>query len=171
MCVLVIENHCLTLNTNTTKLHVIYTHAYPHPFLLLVQVPDYHEVIKDPMDFSTMQKKVDQHQYLTLDDFEGDFDRVWRNAMTYNDPSTVYYRAAVRMKLEGAKALKQVRACVWAAKPNPGVKGCVKRRRVVPCVPASTFLCLYSSFELVVLLCTVRMFSCAIPPGYWHERS
>lgn len=60
------------------------------------------------MDFSTMQKKVDQHQYLTLDDFEMDFDRVWRNAMTYNDPSTVYYRAAVRMKLEGAKALKQV---------------------------------------------------------------
>ena len=71
------------------------------------------------MDFSTMQKKVDQHHYLTLDDFEMDFDRVWRNAMTYNDPSTVYYRAAVRMKLEGAKALKQVRS-----RGSPGVDGC-----------------------------------------------
>ena len=38
---------------------------------------------------------------------------------------------------------------------NPGVKGCVKRRRAVQCVAASTFLCLYSSFELVVLLYTV----------------
>ena len=61
------------------------------------------------MDFSTMSSKIESNCYLTLEDFEKDFNRVWKNAMTYNDPSTVYYRAAVRIKMEGTRMLKMAR--------------------------------------------------------------
>ena len=61
------------------------------------------------MDFSTMEKKINSLKYLTLEDFEKDFTLVWRNAMTYNEPTTVYYRAALRIKLEGQKMLKVAR--------------------------------------------------------------
>ena len=56
-----------------------------------------------------MEKKINSHKYLTLDDFERDFTLVWRNAMTYNEPTTVYYRAALRIKLEGQRMLKVAR--------------------------------------------------------------
>ncbi|XP_041798159.1 ATPase family AAA domain-containing protein 2-like isoform X2 [Chelmon rostratus] len=56
----------------------------------LEEVPDYAEVIKKPMDLSTVLSKVDLHQYRTVKEFLEDVDLIWQNALEYNpdrDPS------------------------------------------------------------------------------------
>ncbi len=72
-----------------------------------VQVPDYMEYITTPMDFSTMQKKVDGHQYKGFDDFEDDFNLIVDNCLTYNAKDTSFYRAAVKLR-------DQVRHIAWS---------------------------------------------------------
>ncbi|KAG7229369.1 hypothetical protein INR49_012886 [Caranx melampygus] len=56
----------------------------------LDEVPDYAEVIKKPMDLSTVISKIDLHQYETVKEFLRDVDLIWQNALEYNpdrDPS------------------------------------------------------------------------------------
>ncbi|OXB52584.1 hypothetical protein ASZ78_004844, partial [Callipepla squamata] len=50
----------------------------------LQEVPDYHAVIKQPMDLSTVLFKIDSHQYLTAGDFLKDIDLICSNALEYN---------------------------------------------------------------------------------------
>lgn len=35
-----------------------------------LDVPDYHSIVKFPMDWSTMAEKIDRHEYLTTVDFQ-----------------------------------------------------------------------------------------------------
>ncbi|XP_054717398.1 LOW QUALITY PROTEIN: ATPase family AAA domain-containing protein 2-like [Uloborus diversus] len=54
------------------------------------EVPDYQEVIKNPMDLETMMTKIDRHRYETVAQFLSDIDLVCQNALEYNpdrDPS------------------------------------------------------------------------------------
>ncbi|XP_056141706.1 ATPase family AAA domain-containing protein 2-like isoform X2 [Lampris incognitus] len=56
----------------------------------LDEVPDYAEVIKQPMDLSTVLSKIDLHKYGTVNEFLHDVDLIWQNALEYNpdrDPS------------------------------------------------------------------------------------
>ncbi|XP_026148827.1 ATPase family AAA domain-containing protein 2 isoform X2 [Mastacembelus armatus] len=56
----------------------------------LEEVPDYAEVIKKPMDLSTVLSRIDLHQYGTVKEFLQDVDLIWQNALEYNpdrDPS------------------------------------------------------------------------------------
>lgn len=48
------------------------------------EVPDYVEVIKNPMDFSTMYTKIDQYKYQTVSMFIEDIDLICNNALEYN---------------------------------------------------------------------------------------
>lgn len=50
----------------------------------LFQVSDYLEVIKEPMDLSTVITKIDKHNYLTAKDFLKDIDLICSNALEYN---------------------------------------------------------------------------------------
>ncbi|GFP81968.1 histone acetyltransferase gcn5 [Phtheirospermum japonicum] len=56
-------------------------------------VPDYYEIIKDPMDLKTMSKRVESEQYyVTFEMFVADVRRMFSNARTYNSPETIYYK-------------------------------------------------------------------------------
>ncbi|KAF7120049.1 hypothetical protein RHSIM_Rhsim13G0030500 [Rhododendron simsii] len=66
-------------------------------------VPDYYDIIKDPMDLKTMSKRVESEQYyVTFEMFVADARRMFENARTYNSPETIYYKCASR---HGALAL------------------------------------------------------------------
>ncbi|CAN7021661.1 hypothetical protein IGI04_022742 [Brassica rapa subsp. trilocularis] len=58
------------------------------------ELPDYHEIITNPMDFSTVRKKLASGAYDSLEQFEGDVFLICSNAMEYNSSDTVYYRQA-----------------------------------------------------------------------------
>lgn len=48
------------------------------------EVPDYTEIIKQPMDLETMMMKVDFHSYECAKDFLNDIDLICQNALEYN---------------------------------------------------------------------------------------
>ncbi|XP_040894343.1 bromodomain-containing protein 1-like isoform X2 [Toxotes jaculatrix] len=73
------------------------------------EVPDYLDHIKNPMDFSTMRKRIDAHCYRSLDEFEADFNLVITNCMTYNSKETFFYKAAQRMQDHGGAILRRAR--------------------------------------------------------------
>ncbi|CAH1392729.1 unnamed protein product [Nezara viridula] len=71
------------------------------------EVPDYSDVVKNPMDLSTMRTKIDTFQYNTLQEFENDFYLMINNCLAYNSKDTVFYRAALKMRDQGGALLKQ----------------------------------------------------------------
>ncbi|XP_048781551.1 bromodomain and PHD finger-containing protein 3 isoform X1 [Lagopus muta] len=75
----------------------------------LDEVPDYLEFISNPMDFSTMRRKLESHLYRTLDEFEEDFNLIVTNCMRYNAKDTIFHRAAVRLRDLGGAILRHVR--------------------------------------------------------------
>ena len=72
-------------------------------------VTDYLAVIKEPMDFSTMARRLRDGLYTTVDVFLQDFYLICNNAKLYNAPSTVYYRAADRLWSFGQKMIERER--------------------------------------------------------------
>ncbi|GMH23635.1 hypothetical protein Nepgr_025478 [Nepenthes gracilis] len=58
------------------------------------ELPDYHEVIEHPMDFSTIRKKLANGSYTNLEQFENDVFLLCSNAIQYNSPDTIYFRQA-----------------------------------------------------------------------------
>ncbi|XP_010527335.1 PREDICTED: histone acetyltransferase GCN5 isoform X2 [Tarenaya hassleriana] len=62
-------------------------------------VPDYYDIIKDPVDLKTMSKRVESEQYyVTFDMFVADVRRMFNNARTYNSPDTIYYKCSTRLE-------------------------------------------------------------------------
>ena len=80
---------------------------------------DYADVIKHPMDFSTMNGKIVSGQYQMLEEFEADFNLVWENAMTYNQKDTIYYKAAVRIRDAGQTFLQEAAKALELARVDP----------------------------------------------------
>ncbi|KAI1331389.1 hypothetical protein F5Y16DRAFT_408073 [Xylariaceae sp. FL0255] len=70
------------------------------PFLQPVDkniVPDYYDVIHNPMDLSTMETKLEAGQYTTPADFISDARLIFSNCRFYNAEGTVYRQAANKM--------------------------------------------------------------------------
>ncbi|KAL4367312.1 hypothetical protein GQ457_05G023500 [Hibiscus cannabinus] len=62
------------------------------------EVEYYYDVIKEPMDFGTVAKKLSEGSYQTLEEFEHDVFLVPNNAMVFNASNTIYYRRARALK-------------------------------------------------------------------------
>uniref|UniRef100_A0AAX7TWF7 ATPase family AAA domain-containing protein 2 n=1 Tax=Astatotilapia calliptera TaxID=8154 RepID=A0AAX7TWF7_ASTCA len=79
------------------------------------EVSDYLEVIRQPMDLSTVMTKIDTHQYLTAKDFLVDIDLICSNALEYNpdkDPGDKVIR-------HRACSLKDTAHAIFAAELDP----------------------------------------------------
>eukprot|EP00536_Pseudo-nitzschia_multiseries_P016034 jgi/Psemu1/247266/estExt_Genewise1.C_10040019 len=61
-------------------------------------LPDYFEVIKQPMDLGTIRKKLENGCYHSLDDFHNHVQITFDNAMLYNPEGSVVYNMAHEMK-------------------------------------------------------------------------
>ncbi|KAI9175617.1 hypothetical protein H9P43_006980 [Blastocladiella emersonii ATCC 22665] len=81
------------------------------------EVPDYLTSITHPMDFATVQRKLDAHMYPTVAEFRKDLNLMWRNCRVFNPAETVYYRAAVLLNNEADALLTQLEASL--SKPLP----------------------------------------------------
>ncbi|KIJ49447.1 hypothetical protein M422DRAFT_161098 [Sphaerobolus stellatus SS14] len=75
-------------------------HSSGWPFVQPVdqdQVPDYYEVIKKPMDFSTMEHKLERNLYSDIDSFLADAQLVFDNCLIYNPEQSVYAKHAMKL--------------------------------------------------------------------------
>ncbi|OXB43918.1 hypothetical protein B1J92_F08283g [Nakaseomyces glabratus] len=76
-------------------------HAAAWPFLRPVnkeEVPDYYEFIKEPMDLSTMELKLENNKYEKMEEFIYDARLVCNNCRLYNGENTSYYKYANRLE-------------------------------------------------------------------------
>nr|KAG5712644.1 hypothetical protein BaRGS_029699 [Batillaria attramentaria] len=69
----------------------------------------YSSIILNPMDFSTMEAKIENNEYRSVMEYKKDFMMMCNNAMTYNRPETVYYKEAKRLVHIGLKQLSKDR--------------------------------------------------------------
>ncbi|KAI8334582.1 hypothetical protein BC941DRAFT_472515 [Chlamydoabsidia padenii] len=75
-------------------------------------VRDYLTVIKRPMDFSTLRRKIENDSYSTMDDFRKDFLLIVQNAKLYNAPDTIYWKSADKLESYGIKAIDRAEKLV-----------------------------------------------------------
>jgi len=52
------------------------------------QFPDYHKFIHNPMDLSTIKKKLEKNKYQTIEDFKSDISLIFSNCNIYNPPGS-----------------------------------------------------------------------------------
>ncbi|XP_044984342.1 uncharacterized protein LOC123451862 [Hordeum vulgare subsp. vulgare] len=83
------------------------------------ELPDYKDIVKHPMDFSTVRKKLDKGAYANLEQFEDDVFLITSNAMCYNSPDTVYYRQARSIQEVAKKDFENLRQDSDASEPEP----------------------------------------------------
>lgn len=62
------------------------------------ELPDYYEFTKLPVSLETIEQKLKQNEYPTVSAIEGDFKRMIQNAKDYNDPDSVIYDDAERIR-------------------------------------------------------------------------
>jgi len=77
-------------------------HEDSWPFLEAVDandVPDYYEVVKNPVDLALIQSRLESRRYyLTLEIFIADFRWMFENCRTYNAADTIYYKLASKLE-------------------------------------------------------------------------
>jgi hypothetical protein len=89
-------------------------------------VPDYFEIVKNPMCWSSIDAKLDRHEYWELQRFkvgflfvrsanfqigpgtQDDVMLVLDNALLYNEPGTSFHKAALRIKQHAAPILNEL---------------------------------------------------------------
>lgn len=81
--------------------HLIFAEPVPD------DVPKYRDVIKEPMDLSTMRKRVKRGKYKTLEQFTEDFNLMIRNCMTFNPSTTIFYKEGKRIGKRGNELIQK----------------------------------------------------------------
>uniref|UniRef100_A0A8C1S399 Bromodomain-containing protein 9 n=1 Tax=Cyprinus carpio TaxID=7962 RepID=A0A8C1S399_CYPCA len=110
--------YCITQENECTPRQQLLEHFLrllqrkdPHGFFAFpvtdAIAPGYSMIIKHPMDFSTMKDKIDANEYKTITEFKADFKLMCDNAMVYNRPETVYYKAAKKLLHTGFKMMSK----------------------------------------------------------------
>ncbi len=81
-------------------------------FLKPVNVAGYRDVIKNPMDFSTMGKKLQDQQYKSLGEFRRDLDLIWSNCLCFNgaEPNNVFSKKAIELRKVTEKLIASTRS-------------------------------------------------------------
>ncbi|XP_076235164.1 ATP-dependent chromatin assembly factor large subunit isoform X2 [Calliopsis andreniformis] len=104
-----------TVRGSMTRLQELLSDIRHHkdswPFLSPVtkdEVPDYHDIISNPMDFGTIKYKLNNGEYETLEQFFGDCHLVFDNCQTYNEEHSSVYKAGMRLLKYFEKRCKEL---------------------------------------------------------------
>ena len=90
-------------NTNQLKylrdvvMKAVWKHQFGWPFqtpvdAIKLNIPDYHKIIKHPMDFGTIKKRLEHHYYHSAKECIKDFNTVFTNCYVYNKAGEVSHR-------------------------------------------------------------------------------
>lgn len=97
-------------NFMVTLMNELTNNALAWPFAVPVnkdEVGDYYDVIKEPMDLSTMESKLENDKYESFDKFLYDCKLIFNNCRAYNAETTTYYKNAVKLEKFLNKKLKE----------------------------------------------------------------
>ncbi|KAI5151253.1 hypothetical protein ENBRE01_2006 [Enteropsectra breve] len=82
--------HCSAIITKVKRNKDVFPFLEPVDPVAL-DIPDYPEKIKNPMDISTIRRKLDAGKYRTVEDFNSDFKLMFSNCYVYNGEGTPVY--------------------------------------------------------------------------------
>lgn len=71
--------------------------------------PGYFSIIKKPMDFKCIREKVRNGRYQSFDELWIDVELMLNNAMTYNEPHTIFYKEAYALLAVSRKIVEQAK--------------------------------------------------------------
>ncbi|KAG2659596.1 hypothetical protein PVAP13_1KG369800 [Panicum virgatum] len=75
-----------------------YSHIFNVPVdVVKLQIPDYFDIIKTPMDLGTVQKKLESGSYRSPSDFAADVRLTFNNAMAYNPRGHAVHDMAIQL--------------------------------------------------------------------------
>jgi len=109
-------------------------HYFENP-VDLMQVPNYSNVVKNPMCFNQMKEKAAQSVYITSPEtLKADFELICNNAMAYNMPKTPYYKEAQKLLDYGTVVLqsnwsKLLNFKTWALEEQEYAKQMVEKKK------------------------------------------
>ncbi len=63
-----------------------------------IEVPTYYDTVKNPMDFSKMQTKLNNMEYENLNQFEADLNLIVNNCLQFNQKNSFYYKTALKLR-------------------------------------------------------------------------
>lgn len=83
-------------------LNMVSAHRSADPFRLPVDfialgLDDYPIIVKEPMDLSTVRKKLRNRDYATASQFTADMRKIWQNSFTYNQKFSPIYNMTTEM--------------------------------------------------------------------------
>ncbi|XP_029419988.1 bromodomain-containing protein 8-like, partial [Nannospalax galili] len=98
-----IQDHFLFKKTLLQVWKMIASHRFSSPFLKPVterQAPGYKDVVKRPMDLTTLKRNLSKGRIHTMAQFQRDLMLMFQNAVMYNDSDHHIYHTAVEMQQE-----------------------------------------------------------------------
>ena len=72
-------------------------HAWPFIDPVPETVPNYYDLITEPMDLKTLRDKIEFREYKSLIEVEKDFKLIINNCENYNGPSNVYTKMSYKL--------------------------------------------------------------------------
>ncbi|XP_058533235.1 bromodomain-containing protein 8 isoform X3 [Ochotona princeps] len=109
-----LQDHLLFKKTVLPVWKMIASHRFSSPFLKPVserQAPGYKDVVKRPMDLTSVKRNLSKGRIRTLAQFQRDLMLMFQNAVMYNDSDHHVYHMAVEMQRE---VLEQIQVLnIW----------------------------------------------------------
>ncbi|XP_005095843.3 nucleosome-remodeling factor subunit NURF301 [Aplysia californica] len=97
----------------TKLLKDLQVHKMAWPFLQPVdprEVPDYYDIVAEPMDLTIVEAKLEAKAYHKLNDFVKDVTRIFDNCRLYNPVDTPYFQCAEVVETYFAQKVKALRS-------------------------------------------------------------
>lgn len=97
--------------------------------------PDYAEKVKEPMDFSTIKKKLSENKYTTINDVLNDFKLINANCLLYNSDQSCYSYVSQDMLNWVEKRMKESlmpQEELWKLKLDKKIKKLHEHLRLMP---------------------------------------
>jgi len=79
----------------------------------------YSKIIKNPMCFLFMQRKIENHMYISIFQYLCDLKLTLENAMVYNHPETIYHKKAKDLLQIAHEKFNRSKIAAFVAKMNP----------------------------------------------------
>ncbi|EDO48116.1 predicted protein [Nematostella vectensis] len=83
------------------------------PFLILPtkkDLPDYYQIIKQPVDIRKIRERINSHKYRCLEDLDEDFTLMCRNAQTYNMEGSIIFDDSIKLQSLFDHAMSKVKS-------------------------------------------------------------
>lgn len=105
---------------NTKKVKSAFWFLRPVDYVAL-NIPHYPDIIKHPMDLSTIEKKLKNDDYTCMDDLVADFELMVENCQKFNGPAHNVTASALSMRAYFMKQMESIPTGNAAAHPPKGV--------------------------------------------------